>query len=69
MARTNIELDDRLIREGMKLTGIRTKRELVHQALDNYIRKQRLKDFLKLQGQVSWSGNLKHMRRSRTWSS
>ena len=45
MARTNIELDDRLIREGMKLTGVRTKRELVHAALENFVRKQRLKEY------------------------
>ena len=69
MSRTNIELDDRLIREGMKRTGLRTKRALVHEALESYIRKQRLKDFLQLRGKVRWEGNLKKMRRGRVWSS
>ena len=69
MARTNIELDDRLIREGMKRTGLQTKRELVHEALESYVRKQRLKDFLKLKGKVRWAGDLKKMRRGRSWSS
>ena len=69
MARTNIELDDHLIHEGLKRTGLRTKRELVHAALESYVRKQRLKDLLKLQGKVSWQGNLRQMRRGRAWSS
>lgn len=45
MARTNIELDDKLVREGMKLTGIQTKRELVQAALESFVTKQRLKDY------------------------
>lgn len=69
MSRTNIELDDRLLKEGMRLTGIRTKRELVSQALQNFIRKQRLKEFLKLSGKIRWEGDLRKMRRSRSWSS
>ncbi len=69
MARTNIDLDSRLVREGLKLTGLHTKRELVHQALESYVRKQRLKDFLKLKGKIRWVGDLKKMRRGRAWSS
>jgi Arc/MetJ family transcription regulator len=69
MSRTNIDLDDRLIREGLKRTGIKTKRELVHKALENYIRKQKLKEILKLRGKVKWEGDLKKMRRGRVWSS
>lgn len=71
MARTNIELDDRLIREGMKLTGARTKRELVHAALENFVRKQRLKEYfqgmagvLKTQGRIG-QRLLKERRRDR----
>ena len=36
--RTNIDLDDELIREAFELTGIRTKKELVHVALRELIR-------------------------------
>ncbi len=45
MARTNIELDDKLVREGMKLTGIQTKKDLVHAALESFVKKQKLKDY------------------------
>ena len=69
MSRTNIELDDRLVQEGLKRSGLRTKRELVHIALEGYVRKQRLKEFLKLQGKVRWEGSLRKMRRVRSWSS
>jgi Arc/MetJ family transcription regulator len=59
MARTNIELDDKLIREGMKLTGIQTKRELVHAALESFIKKQRLKDYFEgISGALNTKGRL-----------
>ena len=69
MARTNIELDDRLVREGLQKTGIQTKRELIQAALEAFVRKERLKGFLKLKGKVRWEGNLRGMRRGRLWSS
>lgn len=68
MSRTNIELDDQLVREGMRMTGLETKRDLVHQALKTFVRKQHLKRFLELKGKVRWEGNLKKMRRGRSWS-
>lgn len=68
MGRTNIELDDRLVREGLRRTGLPSKRALIHMALETFVRKQRLKDMLKLRGKVRWIGNLRAMRRSRQWS-
>ena len=65
MSRTNIELNDRLIREGLKLSGLHTKRELVEVALENFVRKQKLKGLLALQGRVSWEGDLDKMRHGR----
>lgn len=69
MSRTNIEIDDRLVKEGMRLTKVSTKRELVHRALESFVRKQRLKGFLRLSGKIRWEGDLRKMRRSRSWSS
>lgn len=68
MSRTNIELDDKLVREGMRRTGLHTKRELVHRALESFVRKERLKSLLELRGKVKWEGSLKKMRRGRSWS-
>lgn len=65
MARTNIELDDRLIKEGMKRLRCRSKRELVHLALRELVRKESLKDLFAIQGKVAWEGDLKAWRHSR----
>ncbi len=59
---TIIELDDALIQQAMKLSKITTKREVVHEALKNYIGAMKKKELLKLRGHITWEGNLKEMR-------
>jgi Arc/MetJ family transcription regulator len=65
MARTNIDLDDRLIKQGMKRLHCRSKRELVNLALRELVRKESIKDLLTLQGKIRWEGDLKLWRQSR----
>lgn len=65
MARTNIELDDRLVREGLKVFKCRSKRELVHLALTELLKDAKRKEILKLRGQVRWEANLEELRQSR----
>lgn len=65
MARTNIELDDMLVKEGFKVTGMRTKRDLVNCALEELVKKARRKRMLKLEGKVLWVGSLSRMRTGR----
>jgi Arc/MetJ family transcription regulator len=65
MARTNIQLDDRLVRQGMRRFKCKTKRELVHLALTELLRDAKRKELLALRGQVRWEGNLDEMRRGR----
>jgi Arc/MetJ family transcription regulator len=60
--RTNIELDDTLIQQAMKLSKLSTKREVVQEALKNYIASMKKKELLKLRGKITWEGNLKEMR-------
>lgn len=48
--RTNIVLDDALVRRAMKLTGARTKREVVHVALTNLVESRSRKNLLELAG-------------------
>jgi Arc/MetJ family transcription regulator len=50
--RTNIVLDDELVREAFALTGARTKRELVHTALAELVRMRRKKDLMDLAGKI-----------------
>jgi Arc/MetJ family transcription regulator len=65
MSRTNIELDDQLVKEGLKLTHLKTKKDLVHQALEELVARKKRKGLLELQGKVRWQGNLDEMRTSR----
>jgi Arc/MetJ family transcription regulator len=65
MARTNIDLDDRLIRRARRLTGLKTKKAVVHRALENLIRAEARKGILKFYGSGVWHGDLKRMRRNR----
>ena len=65
MARTNIELDDRLVQQGMRRFKCKSKRELVHLALTELLRDAKREELLALRGQVRWEGNLDEMRRGR----
>ena len=60
--RTNIELDDALVEQALKLSEIRTKKEVIHEALKNYVAWMKKKQLLNLKGNVKWEGNLKDMR-------
>ncbi|HEX2163756.1 MAG TPA: type II toxin-antitoxin system VapB family antitoxin [Thermoanaerobaculia bacterium] len=53
--RTNIVLDDELVAEGMRLTGAKTKRELVHRALTELVERRRPMDWKDLVGQVQFA--------------
>jgi Arc/MetJ family transcription regulator len=65
MSRTNINLDDGLVRKGLEITGLRTKRELVDLALKELIRKEDQKSILSLEGAIRWEGCLDDVRKGR----
>jgi Arc/MetJ family transcription regulator len=66
MKRTNIVLDEQLVRQGLKTTGIKTRRALVDYALRELVRREKQVDLLGLKGKVRWTGDLEAMRRTRT---
>jgi Arc/MetJ family transcription regulator len=53
--RTNIELDDSLVKEGLKLTRLRTKKDLVHLALKELIANKRRMNLLDLEGEIEFA--------------
>ena len=55
--RTNIVLDDQLVAEASRLTGITTKRELVHEALRMLIQLHRRQNLLDLKGRITLADN------------
>ena len=65
MLRTNIELDEKLVEEAMKLTHKKTKKELVNYALEELVCRMKRKKLLEHEGKVKWTGNLDEMRKSR----
>ena len=65
MHRTNIELDDKLVKQAMRLFGKKTKKELVNFALNELIRREKAKEILSLEGKIKWEGNLREMRKGR----
>lgn len=50
--RTNIVLDDRLVKTALKISKIRTKRELITTALKEYVRNHSRLDLRELRGKI-----------------
>ena len=65
MARTNININESLIRKARKLTRLKTKREIVERALDLLVRSEDRKSMLRYHGSGIWKGDHKAARRNR----
>jgi Arc/MetJ family transcription regulator len=65
MKRTNIVIDESLIKTALKATGLKTRRELVDYALRELLRRESQKKILELKGRVTWQGDIKAMRKGR----
>jgi Arc/MetJ family transcription regulator len=61
--RTNVEIDDDLMREALRLTGLKTKRAAIEAGLRMLVRVKGQEKMLKLAGKVHWEGDLDAMRR------
>ena len=64
--RTNIVLDDKLVERAQKLTGIKTKREVVQEALRTLILLREQAEIRQLRGKLTWEGNLAEQRQARS---
>jgi len=53
------------VSEALKLTGLKTQKELIHYALTQLVRHESQLGLLNLRGSVDWDGDLKAMRRGR----
>ena len=60
--RTNIVLDEDLIREAQKLTALPTKKAVVDEALRTLIRLKKQETILSLRGKIHWRGDLNSSR-------
>ncbi len=66
--RTNIDIDEDLIREALRLSGLRTKKAVVHKALETFIRCAREREALETFGKLEWEGDLAASREGRGWT-
>lgn len=61
--RTNIVIDDKLMRATLKATGLKTKREAVEQGLRALLRLKQQTQLRRLRGKYAWEGDVDAMRR------
>jgi len=60
--RTNIVIDDKLMKETLRLTGLKTKREAVELGLRTVVRLRKQQDIRRFRGKLKWQGDLDAMR-------
>ena len=60
--RTNIVIDDKLMSDALKATGVGTKREVVELGLMLLVRQNKQQAIRKLRGKLRWEGDLDEMR-------
>jgi len=60
--RTNIVIDDKLMKQTLKLTGLRTKREAVELGLRTLVRLRQQEQIKRFRGKLNWQGDLDSMR-------
>jgi Arc/MetJ family transcription regulator len=65
IVRTNIMIDDELMAETLRATGITTKREAVETGLRTLLRLSRQAEIRRFRGKLKWDGDLDQMRRDR----
>lgn len=53
--RTNINLDDRLVDEAFKVSRAKTKKDLVHEALEEFVQSRRRLNLLDLEGRIKFA--------------
>lgn len=63
--RTNIEIDDSLMREAMRRSGAPTKKAAVEAALELLVKTLSQSSIRRLKGKVKWEGDLNHSRLGR----
>jgi Arc/MetJ family transcription regulator len=60
--RTNIVIDDILMKDALKATGLRTKKEAVELGLQTLVRLSRQGAIKRFRGKLKWDGDLREAR-------
>ena len=62
MMRTNIVIDDVLMSNALKASGLKTKKDAVEEGLRLLVQRNAQRETRKLRGQINWDGDLSQMR-------
>lgn len=62
--RTNIEIDNKLMNEAIKISGLKTKKETVELGLKTLVRLKKQENIRRFRGRLEWTGKLDDMRTS-----
>jgi Arc/MetJ family transcription regulator len=67
MMRTNIDINEKLLEEAFSVSQVRSKKDLIHEALREYIRLKKRKDLTELAGTIEFyeGYNQKELRKTR----
>ncbi|OHC63778.1 MAG: transcription regulator of the Arc/MetJ class [Rhodocyclales bacterium GWA2_65_20] len=60
--RTNIVIDDKLMKDAIRATGAKTKREVVERGLKTLVDLRKQEQARQLRGKIKWEGDLDEMR-------
>ena len=63
--RTTIEIDDKLMKDALRATGAKTKREAVEFGLKTLVRLRAQEKARQLKGRITWEGDLDAMKTDR----
>ena len=63
--RTNIVIDDKLMQESLRATGLKTKREVVELGLRTLLRLRQQEAIRRFRGKLAWKGDLDAMRKDK----
>ena len=63
--RTNIVIDDKLMKDTLRATGVKSKREAVELGLRTLLRLRQQEEIRRFRGKLNWQGNLDAIRTDR----
>jgi Arc/MetJ family transcription regulator len=63
--RTNIVIDDKLMKDSLRATGLKTKRDVVELGLRTLLRLRQQEEIRRFRGKFDWEGDLDAMRRDK----
>ena len=58
--RTNVVIDDKLIQEALRLSKLKTKKELIHKALEEFIQNRKRLDLREVRGKILFAEGYDH---------